>query len=235
MAAAVHREVKSPANFSSGERTAPWPQVCGFLHCESLVRALHTSQSQLVPQESSSKWEPCLVLSKPGGLAAAWAGGDAEHRSCPQQQPCFSTCPQPVITCTMLPIVVIALFPCMLRGPRILLPSLQGSLCYWAALGQGGCCRQMISVPCSVSHGARNIYFSQSWRLVCWLGFFFFLPLFNHKYKLFRNIAQAQTHDRSKITVKMKRKGGRKVKKKEKGEGKEREKEGKGKREVAEY
>lgn len=71
--------------------------------------------------------------------------------------------------------------------------------------------------------------------MVCWLGFFFFLPLFNHKYKLFRNIAQAQIHDRSKITVKMKRKGGRKVKKKEKGEGKEREKEGKGKREVAEY
>ena len=97
-------------------------------------------------------------------------------------------------------IVVIALCPCTLRRPRRLLPSLQGSLCYWAALGQRGRCCQVTSVFCALSHGAMNIYFSQG------QGFGFFSPLFNLKYKLFRYIAQALSHDRRKITVKMQRK-----------------------------
>lgn len=171
----MHRKVKSPANFSAGERTAPWPQVCDFLHYESLLRALHASQSQLMPQESSRKWEPCLVQSKPEVLAAAWAEGDAEHTWCcwSSAAAMLSASPQPNITCTMLPIVVIALSPCAPRGPRIPLPSLQGSLCCWAALGQAGSCCQMISAPCSLSHGAGNTSFSQGWCLVCCLVFFF--------------------------------------------------------------
>lgn len=137
---------------------------------------------------------------KPVGSAAARAGGDAEDGGCPQQQHCFSTCPWPNAACTLPLRSGYCSFPLYAEASEEEAAAFPAGLA--VLLSSSGSRRPLppsdFGTLCSL-HGAMNIYFSQ--------GRVPLHPPFNLKYRLFRYIAQALSHDRCKITVKMQRKG----------------------------